>query len=190
MWHRRKEGTVPHISVPEDLPGIRGLLSFKPETAAAVYAFTQQLLRGPSSLTPAERELIAAVVSHRNGCQFCTRSHTAVAEVLAGDGELVAAAIDDPGAAPVGERMRALLAIAAKVQSSGRDVTDEDVAAARAAGATDEDLHDTVLVAAAFCMYNRYVDGLAATTPTDAAVYELIGQNLAQDGYAPSAPPA
>jgi uncharacterized peroxidase-related enzyme len=180
-------GTVPHISVPEELPGIVGLLAFKPETAETISAFTQQLLRGPSSLTPGEREMIAAVVSRRNECQFCARAHTAAAEHVTGDRDLVDAVIRDPASAPVSEKMRALLAVASKVQSSGLDVTDDDIAAVRAAGASDEDLHDTVLVAAAFCMFNRYVDGLAANTPTDPAVYQIIGRNLADNGYRPPA---
>jgi uncharacterized peroxidase-related enzyme len=181
---------VPHIDVPEELPGILGLLAFKPETAATVSAFTQQLLRGPSSLPPGEREMIAAVVSRRNECQFCAQSHTAAAEAVTGDRELVAAVLSDPGSAPVSERIRALLAIAAKVQSSGLAVTDDDVATARAAGASDEDLHDTVLVAAAFCMFNRYVDGLAANTPTDPAMYEIMGRELADNGYRAPVPRA
>jgi uncharacterized peroxidase-related enzyme len=181
---------VPHIDVPEELPGILGLLAFKPETAATVSAFTQQLLRGPSSLPPGESEMIAAVVSRRNECQFCAQSHTAAAEAVTGDRELVAAVLSDPGSAPVSERIRALLAIAAKVQSSGLAVTDDDVATARAAGASDEDLHDTVLVAAAFCMFNRYVDGLAANTPTDPAMYEIMGRELADNGYRSPVPRA
>jgi len=111
--------TVPYISVPEELPGILGLLAFKPETAATVGAFTQQLLRGPSSLTPGEREIIAAVVSRRNECRFCAMAHTAAAEQVTGDRELVDAAIRDPASAPVSERVRALLAVATKIQSSG-----------------------------------------------------------------------
>jgi uncharacterized peroxidase-related enzyme len=160
-----------------------GLLAFKPDTAATISTFTQQLLRGPSSLTPGEREIIAAVVSRRNECQFCAKAHTAAAEQVTGDPDLVDAVLGDPASAPVGEKMRALLAVAAKVQSSGLDVTADDIDAARAAGASDEDLHDAVLVAAAFCMFNRYVDGLAANTPTDPAVYDFIGRNLAENGY-------
>jgi uncharacterized peroxidase-related enzyme len=179
---------MPHISVPEELPGILGLLAFKPETAATVSAFTQQLLRGPSSLTPGEREIIAAVVSRRNGCRFCAMAHTAAAEQVTGDRDLVDAVIRDPASAPVSEKMRALLLVAAKVQGSGLDVTADDIAAVRAAGASDEDLHDAVLVAAAFCMFNRYVDGLAASTPTDPAIYEIIGRELADNGYRPPAP--
>jgi uncharacterized peroxidase-related enzyme len=179
---------VPYISVPEELPGIVGLFAFKPETAATIRAFTQQLLRGPSSLTPGEREIIAAVVSRRNECRFCAMSHTAAAAHVTGDSELVEAVIRDPASAPVSERMRTLVGVASKVQSSGLDVTADDIAAARAAGASDEDLHDTVLVAAAFCMFNRYVDGLAANTPTDPAMYEMMGRELAENGYRSPAP--
>ena len=179
---------MPYISVPEELPGIVGLFAFKPETAATIRAFTQQLLRGPSSLTPGEREMIAAVVSRRNECRFCAMSHTAAAEQVTGDPELVEAVIRDPASAPVSERMRTLLVVASKVQSSGLDVTADDIAAARAAGASDDDLHDTVLVAAAFCMFNRYVDGLAANTPTDPAMYEMMGRELAENGYRSPAP--
>lgn len=174
---------MPHITVRDDLPGIVGLHAFKPETAAKLRAFTQQLLRGPSSLTVADREVIAALVSARNECQFCTSIHIATAAHALGDRDVVCAAINEPDVAPISERMRALLAIAGKVQRSGLDVTAEDVAAAREAGANDEDLHDTVLVAAAFCMFNRYVDGLAANTPTDPALYDMIGLNLVQNGY-------
>lgn len=176
--------TVPHITLPADLPGMAGLHTFKPETAVMLKAFTQQLLRGSSSLTVTERETIAAHVSTRNECRFCTLTHTAVAMHTSDDKDTVCAAIVEPATAPITDRMRTLLAIAGKVQRAGKDVTAGDVDAARAAGADDEDIHDTVLVAAAFCMFNRYVDGLAATTPTDPALYRIIGQHLADNGYA------
>jgi alkylhydroperoxidase/carboxymuconolactone decarboxylase family protein YurZ len=83
----------------------------------------------------------------------------------------------------VSPKLKTLLAIAAKVQAGGKQVTAEDVARARAAGATDLEIHDTVLIAAAFCMYNRYVDGLATLTPTDPDVYDRMGQRMAQQGY-------
>jgi uncharacterized peroxidase-related enzyme len=175
---------MPHINVSDELPGLAGLLSFKPQTAEKLSGFTQQVLRGPSPLTMAEREMIAALVSSRNECQFCRMTHTAAAAHALGDRDTVCAAIDEPETAPVTKKMRALLVIAEKVQRSGLEVTSDDVAAARATGSDDEDIHDTVLVAAVFCMYNRYVDGLAAITPTDPALYEMIGQHIAENGYA------
>ncbi|KDN86501.1 carboxymuconolactone decarboxylase [Kitasatospora cheerisanensis KCTC 2395] len=81
--------------------------------------------------------------------------------------------------------MRALLEIAGKVAESGLSVTEQDIAAARALGADDDTIHDTVLIASAFCMYNRYVDGLAAITPDDPAVYRMIGAHLSDNGYLP-----
>src|SRR5258708_29403722 len=146
--------------------------------------FANELLRGPSPLAAAERELIAAFVSSINDCAFCSRTHQAVASCLLDDGgATVDSLIDDLDTASVNDKLRSLLRIAAKVARSGREVLVEDIATARAAGATDEDIHDAVLVASAFCMFNRYVDGLAALTPVDDATYEFIGRMLAASGY-------
>jgi AhpD family alkylhydroperoxidase len=86
-------------------------------------------------------------------------------------------------AGKVDGRLGALLRLAGAVAGAGRCRTDEEVAAARAAGAADEEIHDTVLIAASFCLVNRYVDGLAANTPQDEAVYDQMGKRLAEDGY-------
>ena len=176
---------MPHIIVPEHVPGIGALFAYRPETGGPMRALAEALLVGESPLARGERETIAAFVSHRNACRFCTESHAAAARHLLGERcDVVDAVLDDPASAPVSEKLRALLAIAAKVQRDGRTVTAEDVAAARAAGAGDRDVHDTVLIAAAFSMYNRYVDGLAVLTPTDPAVYADMGRRLAEHGYA------
>ena len=142
------------------------------------------LLRGPHTLTSAERETIAAFVSARNDCHFCQASHSAAAaHHQHGDYSDVTAVKRDFETAPVTEKLKALLAIAARVQEGGRLVTDAHVARAREAGATDLEIHDTVLIAAAFSMFNRYVDGLATFTPRDDAAYDLMGQRMARDGY-------
>ena len=175
---------VPHIDLPKDLPGITSAFAFRPETAGPMRELAEVLLRGPSSLTSAEREMIAAFVSSRNGCRFCELSHTAAAAHHPnGSYELVEAVKRDFAAAPVTPKLKALLAIAAKVQQDGKRVTKEDIATARGAGATDLEIHDAVLIAAAFCMYNRYVDGLATVTPTDPAAYDKMGERMARDGY-------
>lgn len=174
-----------HIFLPDGLPGITGLLRQYPETGQHLLGLAQALLRGPSSLTEAEREIIATYVSSQNGCVFCTNSHGAAARALLGPD---AGVVDQVGAdfeqAPVSEKLKALLVIAGKVQQGGRRVSEVDVARARSAGADDKAVHDTVLVAAAFCMYNRYVDGLATFAPTDPASYEGMGAALARNGYA------
>uniref|UniRef100_UPI002455CD39 carboxymuconolactone decarboxylase family protein n=1 Tax=Nocardia abscessus TaxID=120957 RepID=UPI002455CD39 len=178
----------PFIDVPGDLPGIRGLFAFKPETGTALSEFAQTLLRGPSPLTPGERETIAAYVSSRNKTYFCTQSHAATAAALVEGGrDLIDAVIEDVETAAIDPKLRALLRIADKVRRSGLDVTPEDVENARAAGAKDEDIHDAVLVAAAFCMFNRYVDGLATVAPRERATYEQIGGLLATGGYVAAA---
>ena len=172
-----------HINVEEGVPGIRSLVLFRPETGKPLYELAQVLLRGPSTLTEAERELIAAYVSYRNDCMFCMSSHAAAARCLYGDEKnTVDDVLKDMERADVTDKLKALLNIAGKVQILGKKVTPEDIAAARLLGADDREIHDTVLIAAAFSMYNRYVDGLASFTPTDAATYEEMGKRMAK-GY-------
>lgn len=174
---------MPHIPVRGHLPGISGLLAFKPTTGVRVAELMHELLRGASSLSPAERETIGAYVSRVNDCEFCARSHGATLPHLGAGPVLCEAARVGPDTEGLSPRMGALLRIARAVADGGHRVSDEDVAAARAAGATDEDLHDTVLVAAGFCMVNRYVDGLGAVTPTEDAQYDFMGARLAREGY-------
>ena len=153
-----------YISVPEGVPGIRDLAMFRPETGQHIYALAQVLLRGESPLTEPERELIAAYVSSRNDFAFlCMNSHAAAARYLYKDRkQVVDIVLDDYASAPINDRLKALLNIAGKVQRSGKEVTPGDVALARKYGANDRDIHDTVLIPATFCMFNRYVDGLAS----------------------------
>jgi uncharacterized peroxidase-related enzyme len=174
-----------HIQVPEGVPGIRSLVMFRPETGKPLYDLAQVLLRGESPLSPAERELIAAYVSSRNSCVFCMSSHAAAARELYGEERgIVDRVLEDVAQAPVSDKMKALLHIAGKVQVLGKEVCEADIAAARDEGATDRELHDTVLIAAAFSMFNRYVDGLASWTPADPEVYNEMGRRLAGRGYA------
>jgi uncharacterized peroxidase-related enzyme len=176
--------TMPHIALPEGLPGITAAFAFRPETAKPMRALAQVLLRGPNSLTTAEREMIAAFVSTRNDCYFCQTSHAAAAaELLNGDYELVDSVRFNYQNAGVSPKLQSLLAIAGKVQESGKLVTAEDISAARTQGATDLEIHDTVLIAAMFCMCNRYVDGLATPTPRDHSLYREMGKRLAEAGY-------
>jgi uncharacterized peroxidase-related enzyme len=175
---------VPHISLPEGLPGITSGFAFRPETAKPMRELAEVLLRGANTLTSGEREMIATFVSHRNDCHFCQASHrAAAAHHLEGNYDLVDAVKRDFQTAPVSPKLKALLAIAAKVQESGRQVTATDVENARTAGASDTEIHDAVLIAAAFCMFNRYVDGLATFTPRDEDAYDQMGQRMAKEGY-------
>jgi uncharacterized peroxidase-related enzyme len=174
---------VPHIELP-DLPGIVAPARRYPDTGRPLFALAEAILRGPSPLTPAERELIATHVSERNRCAFCSGIHAAAARHLLGPDAPVVDGVRAAGLdGPVDARMRALLAIADRVVDGGRSVTSEHVSAARAAGADDRAIHDTVLVAAAFCMYNRYVDGLACVAPEEPDGYREMGARLAEHGY-------
>jgi uncharacterized peroxidase-related enzyme len=173
-----------HIDLSNDLPGIVGLMAFRPETAEPLSALAETLLRADSSLTRGEREAIAAYVSSLNECRFCELSHSAfAARQLEGGYDVVDSIKRNPRDAPVSPRLRALLQIAASVQRSGRAVTGADIEAARAAGATDVEIHDTVLIAAAFCMYNRYVDGLATWAPDAREAYDEMAEAIVANGY-------
>lgn len=174
---------MPYIPLEDHLPGITGLLEYRKDSAAPIRALTQVLLRGESTLTEAERELIATIVSSGNGCRFCTQAHTAAANVLLGETETTACMLTDLASTPVTEKMKALLVIADQVRQSGKAVTQESIRTAREAGATDLEIHDTVLIAALFCLYNRYVDGLATVTPDQPEFYNNLGQRLKDNGY-------
>jgi len=172
-----------YIDVPDGLPGIRALLAFRPETAVPLNALADALLHAPNSLPAGDREMIAAYVSGLSDCTFCLQSHAAVAAYHVQNEALVASVVRDPERAPIPEKLKALLALAARVQRGGRAVQEDDVARARQAGATDVEIHDAVLIAAAFCMFNRYVDGLEAWTPTDAEGYRQRARHVAEHGY-------
>jgi uncharacterized peroxidase-related enzyme len=177
---------MPHIPLDQNLPGITGLLNYRKDTALPIRQLTQILLRGESTLTEGERELIATVTSQGNQCKFCTAAHTAAADALLGEKETSDKVKFDPDNAPVSDKMKHLLEIARRVQADARTVSPELVANAKDAGATDMELHDTVLIAALFCLYNKYVDGLASVTPTDPAFYERLASILKSSGYLPS----
>jgi uncharacterized peroxidase-related enzyme len=173
-----------HIRLPEGLPGILGPMAFSPGTAHALNALAEVLLRAPNSISEADREMIATYVSSQNDCYFCQHAHGAVtAYRLGGNEKLVNDVKFNFESAEISDKLKALLNIAGKVQKGGKQVTADDVARARKQGATDKEIHDTVLIASAFCMFNRYVDGLATWAPTDANMYRENGKRLAEIGY-------
>lgn len=175
---------MPHIQLPEGLPGIRGPMAFRPETARPLSDLAQVLLHDAHSLSRGERELIATYVSFLNDCHYCQTSHGAIAAYhCQGDDELVRQVKQDFESAPVSEKLKALLAIAGAVQKGGKHVRTEQIQRAAQAGATSLEIHDTVLIAAAFCMYNRYVDGLATIAPPDLASYRERAADVAEKGY-------
>jgi len=177
-----------HVEFGEGLPGIRGPLAFSPDTTKPLCDLVQVLLTGPHTLTAAEREMIATYVSSQNDCHYCQSCHgSTAAQHLGGstaDYDLIHRIKQNYETSPLPEKMKALLAIAGKVQKGGKHVTAEDVERAGQHGASDKEIHDTVLIAAAFCMFNRYVDGLATWQPDDPEVYREIGKQTAQLGYA------
>jgi uncharacterized peroxidase-related enzyme len=174
---------MPHIKLEDHLPGITGLLEYRQDTAAPIRALTQLLLRGTSTLSEGERELIASLVSSRNQCVFCTTAHSTAANILLEENRTCELVKQDYQSAPVSDKMKALLHIAALTQISGNKVTVEAIHSAREAGATEQEIHDTVLLTGIFCLYNKYVDGLATETPTDHEYYSKLGERITTIGY-------
>lgn len=177
---------MPYIPLDEKLPGITGLLDYRKDTALPIRKLTQILLRGESTLSEAEREMIAAIVSYGNECKFCTAAHTAATDHLLGEVETSQKVKADLATAPVSEKMKSLLTIASAVGISGKNVTQLMIDQAKKNHATDLEIHDTVLIAALFSLYNRYVDGLASVTPSDGAFYDRLATILVKNGYLPS----
>lgn len=183
---------MPHIALPEDMPGITAGFAFRPETARPLRELAHILLHtsGNDGFSSRDRELIAAFVSSRNTCYFCQTSHGAAASHLnSGDPDLVESVCRDYKTAEISEKLKALLAIAEQVQIDGKKVTTQLVEEARQHGATDLDIHDTVLIAAAFSMYNRYVDGLQTWQPRNSVMYVEMGKRMAEEGYCPPSEP-
>jgi uncharacterized peroxidase-related enzyme len=174
-----------HIKLQDGLPGIRGPMAFRPDTGRILSELAEVLLRSENTLSPADRELIAACVSSQNDCMYCQTSHGAIAaHYLGGDEALVASVKRNPEASAITPKLKALLNIAGRVAKGGKNVRTEDAERARGEGATDKEIHDTVLIAAAFCMYNRYVDGLATWAPEDPDSYRQRAAGIVRDGYA------
>jgi uncharacterized peroxidase-related enzyme len=174
-----------HIKLPEGLPGIRGPMALRPETSKPLNELAEVLLRSENSLTRGERELIATYVSYLNDCFFCQNAHGGLAQhYLSCDLEQMDKIKMNPEIAPISEKMKALLLIAASVQKGGKHVTPEQIDKAKALGASDLEIHDTVLISAAFCMFNRYVDGLGTWAPRDRMFYVDRAKARAEEGYA------
>ncbi len=174
-----------HIELGNDLPGIRGLMAYRPETEAPLNALAEVLLRSDNNtLARGERELIGAYVSYLNDCFFCQNVHGALAgHYLECDIQQIDGIKHDFKSSSLSDKMKALLSIAGSVQKGGKQVTDLQIEEARNNGATDKEIHDTVLIAAAFCMFNRYVDGLGTWAPQDRQFYINRAPQRALEGY-------
>jgi uncharacterized peroxidase-related enzyme len=175
---------MPHINFNNAYPGIRAALAFRPEVALPLGMLSDILLRESAGLSLADRELIGMHVSQLNNCDYCFKSHAAIACIyLNNNEELVTRIQQDYTTAPIADKLKSLLTIAGKVQQNGKAVTTEDIEHAKQQGASDLDIHDTVLIAALFCLFNRYVDGLATAVPADEESYRTRAKQVADHGY-------
>ena len=174
----------PYITIPEGLPGIRGPLSLRPEVARPLSALAEVVMRAEHTLSRGERELIAGYVSHLNNCYFCDMAHSSVAQYyLQCTTDFMNTVKSDFNKADLSDKLKAFLSIASSVVKGGKHVTTKQVEEAKALGATDIEIHDVVLIAAMFCMFNRYTDGLNTWAPADPEFYKARAPQVARDGY-------
>ncbi len=174
----------PYITIPKGLPGIRGPLSLQPEVAKPLSALAEVVMRDEHTLSRGERELIAGFVSYLNNCYFCDMAHSSVAQYyLQCSTDFMSTVKSDFNKAELSDKLKAFLAIAGSVVKGGKQVTTEQVEKAKALGATDLEIHDVVLIAAMFCMFNRYTDGLNTWAPVDPEFYLARAEQVAKEGY-------
>lgn len=172
-----------YIDLENELPGVTGLLEYRQDTGKPLRELTQILLRGNSTLSEAEREIIAAAVSAGNNCYYCFTSHAAAADAYLGENNATSKILENTDSTKISDKLRKLLILALQVREGGKNVTQEAVDAARVQGATDREIHDTIMIAALFCFYNRYVDGLNTFAPKDSDYYESMALRLKEKGY-------
>ncbi|WP_336517260.1 peroxidase-related enzyme [Pollutibacter soli] len=172
------------IQLNNNLPGILGLMAYQSETTGHLQELTNALLWEDNSLSRGERELIAAYTSWLNECIFCLKSHgTSAMHYMKCDETFMESVRKDYKKSKLSPKMKSLLAIAAAVHKSGQSVTQDQFGEARKKGASDNEIHDTILIAAAFSMFNRYVDGLATNLPADDSFYAQSTAMIEAHGY-------
>jgi len=157
------------------------ILKQYPESGALIMDFTQQILRGPSSLTPAQRELNAAYTSGLNTCQFCCQTHAATAEALGVDKGLIDSLVADIDTAAIEEELKPILRYVKKLTESPSRMTQADADAVFAAGWDEDAFYHAVSICGLFNYYNRLIEGYGIKSAPD--YRDLIGKRLAEEGY-------
>ena len=187
----RRSQLDPIVGGLPDVPGIVTALQLTPALGIHLRGLADELLvddfKG-ATITRPQREMLACAVSAANDCFYCMDSHGAFATALlerSGAGEMVPLidTIKQGSSDGFDEKMRCLLHIARTVRGDARDLTARDVAAAHSAGASEADVQLAILIASAFSMYNRIVEGFRAKTPPTAEAYRARAQEIAAHGY-------
>lgn len=163
---------------------IWNLFAFRPEVTRHLASFTEGVMRAPSPVSAGLRELIAAYTSWTNRCEFCWRSHAAMAAELLGSEEVVESVLRDLESSPLPEREKALLRFAGKITLQLPEMREADIAALRKQGWDDEAIYFTISVVALFNFYNRWVT-TSGVHPVSEETHRLHGKRVAHSGYEP-----
>jgi uncharacterized peroxidase-related enzyme len=187
----RRSQQEPIVGGLPDVPGILAAIRLTPGLGVHLRGLADELLVHDfpgATISRGEREMLATATSAANDCFYCMDSHGAFATAVleqSGSADLVPLVdvIKVGSSDGLGPKMQALLHIARTVRRQPLDLTQADVDAALAAGASDADTQLAVLIAAAFSMYNRMVDGFRAKTPPTAEAYRDRAAQIAEHGY-------
>ena len=163
---------------------IWNLFAFRPEVTSHLASFTEGVMRAPAPISGGLRELIAAYTSWTNDCQFCWRSHAAVAAEMLGSEELVRSVLNDLESSPLPEPEKALLRFARKMTKQLPAMAEDDVTELRSVGWDDEAIYFTIMVVSLFNFYNRWIT-TSGVHPVSDEAHRLHGKRLAMSGYEP-----
>jgi uncharacterized peroxidase-related enzyme len=183
---RARSHEAPIVGGLPDFPGILVAMNLAPGLATHLRGLADELLVKDfpgATITRGERELLATAVSAANDCFYCMDTHGAFACAVAPELKPLLDDVKTGGSHGVSPKLGALLAIARTVAKNARALTAADVQAARDAGASDADTQLAVMIAAAFAMYNRMVDGFRAKTPGSPDAYAARAEQIAAHGY-------
>ena len=160
------------------------LFAFRPEVTSHLASFTEGVMRSPAPLSDGLRELIATYTSWTNQCEFCWRSHAAVAAELLGSEKLVRDVLENLESSALPEPEKALMRFAAKMTRELPEMHEEDIAELRQFGWSDEAIYYAIMVVALFNFYNRWVT-TSGVHPVSDEVHRMHGKRLALSGYEP-----
>jgi uncharacterized peroxidase-related enzyme len=173
-----------YIQIDSSLPGMQSLLDYRPQIASPLKTLMAVMMRSKEGLSKGERELIATYVSNLNDCYNCHQIHGEVAQCFFEElPDLVESIKTDIHNADLTQRQKAILGIAANVQKNGKLVTDQQISGAKNLGISDLEIHDTVLISAMFCFFNRYIDGLGIVSQDTTETFKERAKMIAEFGY-------
>ena len=171
-----------YFSYSKEFSGVADVFLRTPTVYRPLFDFIETVMVGPSELTKAEREIIAAHVSKLNGCAFCMEAHKATLVALDVPETTVSTLEDGPDVNGISESLRQLLVFAEKLTRTPAAVRQDDVDALTRAGIAEQTVEDAINVVSLFNYVNRLVDAFGVEGSPE--YFKSVGRSLATNGYA------